>query len=216
MVPHKIRKEVEYHSIPLFTREELMAGKRPKPIGQLIIICYLFPLMLTLFFAQNNREFAKLGFAMSIIALSVFAMIIFLALKKWEQDWTRRLEAQEKEQSSKPIAIAAAKNEELEKAKEARAALESLTETLKTEKEALQNRERTQSAEYAVLQAKFAEGQDELVEKTLETKMQAEELGMLRQEVIALNTQIANLNFEMRTLLKLNGNSSRVSSNTKP
>jgi predicted RNase H-like nuclease (RuvC/YqgF family) len=219
MVPHKIRKEVEYHSIPLFTRapcEENMAGKRPKPIGQLIIICYLFPLMLTLFFAQNSREFAKLGFAVSIIALSVFAMIIFLALKKWEQDWARRLEVAEKEESSKSKPVPAVKNEELERAKEARGALESEARELKAERETLQNREKAMRAENAALTAQLVGVQSELVAKTLDGKMQGEEIGRLRQEVVSLNTQITNLNFEMRTLLKLNGSSSRGAGNISP
>ncbi len=191
-----------------------MAKPVTKPIAQLIMAVYFAPL-LVLFVFENSASKDKLSFALSVSAVSLSALVLYLTFKKWETDFRMLLSMRKKEEEPKgdlktitaPEMIAApyiaeieAKEKLLQERDEAVLCLREEKELIVQEKQsALGERDqmnRQLKLELDEKEALFQKMQAELLEKQLQAKIQEEVIGKLHED-------ISNLNFELRTILKV-------------
>lgn len=194
-----------------------MAKSHTKPIGQLLIACYFFPLLLVLVFGSASSaasERGKIGFALSTATVSLSALVLYLTLKKWEDEWKIKFRAHQKiedtpKQIVQPAIPQVNNNEEALKEKEREHAKEkgllvSECSMLKAEKkELVEAQERLVSSlkeEIQIKDAALIKAQSDLVERVVEGQMKEQ---IKEQQIAMLATEVENLKFEIKTLLKV-------------
>lgn len=203
-----------------------MTKIRTKPIAQLVFGCYFFPLILSFLFENASHDRGKVTFALSVSAVSLSAIVLFLTVKKWEQEWrflifqkknnaeeqtqgrasSAEIEAKERVIKEKDDTIfrlkeenEALKHEKLSLFKENELFTEEKRSFAKEKDELVQAKENEKLQATALLQAK-----EEEFQKMKETLLERELQSRIQEENIAkLNEEIANLKFEMRTILKV-------------
>jgi hypothetical protein len=188
-----------------------MSRKKTKPVGQLLIACYLLPLVCALVFGgaiQNEKQ--KMGFLFSISAVSICSLVLYLTIKNWEHEW--RLQAAQKREElpqKLPVVPAAPQVDgELIKQKD------EMIERLQRDCELLVDEKKKMAQEQAetrlLLEKELKHSQEaleamqnEVLERTLHAQMQQKQLEANEQQMAGLRTEITNLNFELKTVLKL-------------
>lgn len=203
-----------------------MTKIRTKPIAQLVFGCYFFPLILSFLFENASHDRGKVTFALSVSAVSLTAIVLFLTVKKWEQEWRflifqKKNDAEEHTQGRASFAEIEAKERLIKEKDDTIFHLNEENETLKHEKlslfkenelfteeklslakekdELVQTKENEKLQATALLQAKEEEIQKTnaaLLEQQLQSKIQEESIAKLNEEIV-------NLKFEMRTILKV-------------
>jgi len=184
----------------------VMSRKKIKPLGQLLIACYLLPLVCSLVFGGAHNEKQKMGFFLSISTASICSLVLYLTIKNWEHEWRQQAVQKKEELPAMPVApqvdmeLVKQKEEIIEQLKqehqvligEKEKALQTHLEAIDLVKNALQNREKA-----------LQTVQENLLERTLQTQMQQRQLEANDLQIAALQTDITNLHFELKTLLKL-------------
>jgi|GEM_PF-6191331 len=190
--------------------------KKTKPIGQLIIILYFFPLIATLFFAFFEGPKSKTGFVWAVLAITLAALTFFLTLKKWEDEWKKGT-LQKPAAPPQPAQNPKPNEEVAELKKKIALASEELSALRNQRKAYLEEKENTLllwRQEKDELQRFLSGAQREKLEALLHLKMKETELDVLQKQQEQLKTDISNLHFEIKTLLKI-GSSSAESSTSK-
>ena len=204
-----------------------MTKIRTKPIAQLIFGCYFFPLILSFLFENASQERDKVTFALSVSAVSLSAIVLFLTVKKWEQEWRFFIFQKKNEnlENSPPFASAAeieAKELLLKEKDDIIARMQEESEVVQLEKVSLVKEKQVLIDETHLLvkekEMLFQAKENEQVRLASDLKSKDEEIqnahaallerqlhSNIQEEIIAtLNQEVANLKFEMRTILKVN------------
>jgi hypothetical protein len=182
----------------------------PGSIFPLLMGCYFFPLMFALFFLNAENK-GQTGFALSIGGVILSAFVLFLRLKKWEHDFQIFVKQNVQKTPPKPVVQVVEEaapparinniQEELLKQKEDEIMrLAKAHDQLMQEKDAL-------IKENDASRLKLCLAMDE----KMQACQQSQEIVQLKEELLQkkdetiteLQKQISNLNFEMKTLLKL-------------
>jgi hypothetical protein len=186
-----------------------MPKQEAKPIWRLLVVCYFLPLAIAFLLGSDPNSKPNMGFVLAIAAVALLSLVLFLKLRQWEYGWRRKAaQAQGEKTQSTHSAVSKVDHEryvdELKQKEEHIFRVTAEHRTLQHEKEellqthqatlqALQNEMETHKT---TLQETIQRLQAELLDKQLHAQMQ--------ESVIAgLRTDISNLNFELRTLLKV-------------
>ena len=177
-----------------------------KPIAQLLFTCYFFPLILSLLcLALWGTE--PNSALLSVVFTSFGCIILFFKIKQWEGAWHERYKALKRTPTPAPIQETSS-----DSAKE-----EAFEEALKQKEEEvanLQNEIGQQKHEQLFFLRELKEKQDafeaELLNKNAEIQKATDELlevklALMTKEtrIEALQAEVENLQFELKTLLKL-------------
>ena len=196
-------------------KNSVYAKLLPSSLLPLILGCYFFPLCFATFFLNAEHK-GQTAFMFSIGAVVLAAFFIFLRLKKWEHDFHQfvrqnipknptkvAVQEEREKEKEKEVEVNRAKaiHEEFLKEKEVEIVrLAQAHDLLVKEKEELVK-------EFEVKKFQHSQAVNEKNEalQSLDEKLSAkDELLQKKDETIAeQQRQIANLNFEMKTLLKL-------------
>lgn len=197
----------------------------PKPIFQILIICYFLPLCCLSLYGASGQESAKTAFALCLVVMVACALILYFTLKKWDMAWqldakmstdlpkvkkmdAKEIETPKKEEQQSKVLFAPPPQEELKeeiKQKEDEIKILNLKyeELLREKKLLFEQHEQ----EVNILKLTYEKLDEECkyLKSTLqdERKIAQETIQTREQEVVDLKTQISHLNFELRTLLKL-------------
>ncbi|HXF29582.1 MAG TPA: hypothetical protein VN457_07000 [Chlamydiales bacterium] len=177
--------------------------KGAKPIGQVVIAFYFLPTLVMLMFCSADGHMSqrsKIGFLTSTAAISLSATALFLIIKKWQEDGKddcrillKSKDAAYKSSQSTAIPDQAALKAKEEEIAKLNAELSAVAEKYKKEQESKECMIKAITEAEEALQ----ESQNGALERQLHAKM-------LQETIDTLKTQLANLQFELKTLLKVN------------
>ena len=186
-----------------------MPKQETRPIWRLLVVCYFLPLTIALLLGSNDNSSPNMAFVLAIAVVALLALVLFLKLRQWEYS-LRRKAAQLQGEPVQPVQSGLTKVEQdryLEELKqkeehifgliaENRASQNEREALLEIHEAVLQELRQERQLHEEHLQQMIHQLQTDLLEKQLHVQMQ-------ENLITGLRVDINNLNFELKTLLKV-------------